>query len=255
MKKILSILALLCAFTATTFAQCPMKNRAFGENESLRYNLYFNWKFIWLKAGTASMTTKATTYRNRSAYSSNLITSTSPKLDRYFRMRDTLQVYVTNEVVPLYYRKAAHEGKRNYIDEVAYSYPNGQCGVSMRRIHTDGSVTREKKVYDHCVYDMLSIFLCARNYDATGWKNGHTVNIDITGGSELTRAKLVYLGKETVKADNGKKYPCLILSYREKDGSKDKEIVKFFVTDDKAHVPVRLDLALKFGSAKAFLAN
>ena len=57
-----------------------------------------------------------------------------------------------------------------------------------------------------------------------------------------------------MKADNGTKYDCLVLSYVEKDGSKDKEIVRFFVTDDAKHIPIRLDLFLKFGAAKAFLA-
>ena len=36
---------------------------------------------------------------------------------------------------------------------------------------------------------------------------------------------------------------------------KEKEIVRFFVTDDANHVPVRLDMFLRFGSAKAFLVG
>ena len=51
------------------------------------------------------------------------------------------------------------------------------------------------------------------------------------------------------------KYRCLQLSYMEKEGSKYKEIVRFFVTDDNNHVPARLDMHLKFGSAKAFLVG
>jgi hypothetical protein len=43
------------------------------------------------------------------------------------------------------------------------------------------------------------------------------------------------------------------LSYIEKEEKKDKEIVRFYVTDDNKHVPVRLDMFLRFGSAKAFL--
>jgi hypothetical protein len=34
---------------------------------------------------------------------------------------------------------------------------------------------------------------------------------------------------------------------------KEKEVITFYVTDDKNHLPVRLDLYLNFGSAKAFL--
>jgi hypothetical protein len=31
--------------------------------------------------------------------------------------------------------------------------------------------------------------------------------------------------------------------------------VKFYITDDKNHLPVRLDLNLNFGTAKAFLTG
>jgi len=34
---------------------------------------------------------------------------------------------------------------------------------------------------------------------------------------------------------------------------KEKEVITFFITDDLNHLPVRLDLYLNFGSAKAFL--
>jgi hypothetical protein len=47
----------------------------------------------------------------------------------------------------------------------------------------------------------------------------------------------------------------LELSYLEWKDTKYKEIVRFFVTDDENHIPIRLDLFLKFGSAKAFLVS
>ncbi|MBQ6161295.1 MAG: DUF3108 domain-containing protein, partial [Prevotella sp.] len=34
-----------------------------------------------------------------------------------------------------------------------------------------------------------------------------------------------------------------------------KEIVRFYVTDDQNHIPIRLDMFLRFGSAKAFLTG
>ena len=36
---------------------------------------------------------------------------------------------------------------------------------------------------------------------------------------------------------------------------KEKEIVKFYITDDANHLPVRLDLNLNFGTAKAYLTG
>ena len=51
------------------------------------------------------------------------------------------------------------------------------------------------------------------------------------------------------------KYRCLKLSYLEKEDRKYKRIVDFYVSDDDNHVPVRLDMFLRFGAAKAFLVN
>lgn len=236
-------------------AQCAMENHAFSGHEILTYNLYFNWQFVWVKAGTASLSTVETVYKGKPAYRSSLVTKSSERVDKLFMMRDTLLVYASKELAPLYYRKGAREGDRYYVDEMWYSYPNQKCAVAQKHIDRHGNVTTEKHRYTGCVYDMLNIFLRARNYDPTGWKPGHTIPMSIAGGTQLVRAKLVYQGKETVKADNDKEYKCLALSYIEKEDGKDKEIVRFYVTDDKKHVPIRLDLFLRFGSAKAFLTT
>ena len=71
----------------------------------------------------------------------------------------------------------------------------------------------------------------------------------------MQTARLRYRGKSTVKAEDGVKYKCHELSYIEGEGDEEKEIVRFFVTDDKRHIPIRLDLFLKFGSAKAYLKS
>ena len=148
-------------------AQCTFRNTALSGNEKISYNLYFNWKFIWVKAGTANMNTVYSTFNATPSFKCSLTTSTSKKVDKFFRMRDTLLVHSSRDMAPLYYKKVAHEGKRYYVDEATYSYPNGKCAVSMRHLHSDGTVSSEKKTYDHCVFDMLNIFLRARNFDPT----------------------------------------------------------------------------------------
>ena len=68
-------------------------------------------------------------------------------------------------------------------------------------------------------------------------------------GRKVEEQTLIYRGKENVKAENGVTYRCLIFSLVEYDKKgKEKEVITFFVTDDKNHLPV-----LNFGSAKAFL--
>ena len=40
------------------YAQCGIDITAFKSGEELSYDLYYNWKFIWMKVGTAEMDTK-----------------------------------------------------------------------------------------------------------------------------------------------------------------------------------------------------
>ena len=55
--------------------------------------------------------------------------------------------------------------------------------------------------------------------------------------------------------NTGTKYRCLVFSFVEKENGKERNIVTFYITDDKNHLPVRLDMNLNFGTAKAFLTG
>ena len=92
MKRIIFTACLICGFIMTAHAQsqCGIENTAFKSGESLTYDLYFNWKFIWMKVGSASMDTKLTKFEGKDAWKSYLITRGNDKLDKYFMMRDTL---------------------------------------------------------------------------------------------------------------------------------------------------------------------
>ena len=258
-EKLLTFYFLLFTFCTlcSVQGQCEYPITAFSGSETINYNLYFNWQFIWIKAGTASLRTYQKDYKGQKAYTTSLITSSSKKVDKYFMMRDTIMSIFSEKLVPLYYRKGAREGKRYYVDEMWYSYPDGKCQTTTRHIHDDGRKTAEKHLYNQCMTDMLHAFQQFRNIDTSGWKKGQSKSLSIAGGSEIVRARLLYRDDKVVKGDDDKKYPCYVISYIEKnrDGKKEKEIVRFYVTKDSRHIPIRLDLFLKFGSAKAFFSS
>ena len=239
---------LLLANTSVS-AQCTFRNTAFKSGEFLTYNLYYNWKFVWVKAGNASMSIVQSTRNGKPAYRGSLVTRGNHKVDDFFVLRDTLLCYSGTDMAPIYFRKGAREGKRYTVDEVFYSYSGGKCHLRQHRLQSDGKHAWKKASYDDCVFDMMNIFLRARSFDPANWKKGYVVNFPIA----RTPARIKFAGKVTVKADNGVKYRCLRLAYEELEDSKYKKIVDFYVTDDDNHVPVRLDMFLKFGSAKAFL--
>lgn len=268
MKTILLFLVFLFSFL-TSHAQCPTENTAFKAGESLTYDLYFNWKFIWVKCGAAHYTMKSATYKGQPALRNDLLFTSNKRCDAVFTMRDTLISYITPQLVPLYFRKGSLEGKHYTVDEVWYTYPKGKSHVKQHFLNRDGEWSEHHHESSDCNYDMLSILSLARNWsiaatgkNASGFpspllgKVGEKVFFPMATGKKVETQTLVYRGKKDWKANDKKTYHCLVFSlldYEEK--KKDKELLRFYVTDDSRHMPVRIDFYLKFGTAKAYLAK
>ena len=256
MKKIILTICIALGMTITADAQCGIANTAFKSGESLEYDLYFNWQFIWVKVGAAQMDTKMTKFEGKDAWKSYLVTRGNSKLDKYFTMRDTLLSYCNPDLSPLYFRKGAREGKSYYVDEIWYSYPGSNCQLKKHRITSHGERLWATSTYRSCIYDMMSIFLRARNFDASKLKKGQIIPMPISDARSLSNSWLEYRGKENFKMNGTKeKFRCLVMSFYEREDGKSHELIRFYITDDQNHIPVRLDMFLSFGSAKAYLKN
>lgn len=254
--KLVGLIFLSCLFSGSLKGQCQAKNEAFKSGEHVMYDLYFNWKFVWVKAGFASLTTYDTTYDSAPAYRTNLLAVGSKRADFFFKMRDTLTCVMSHHLEPLYFRKGAEEGKRYTVDEAWFSYQDGVCTVKQKRRYKDGEVNENKYDDSRCVYDMLSILAQARSYDPADFKVGHHLKFPMATGRKVEEQTLIYRGIENVTGENDVTYRCLKFSLVEYDKKRrEKEVITFFITDDKNHLPVRLDLYLNFGSAKAFLTT
>ncbi|MBP1613173.1 MAG: hypothetical protein H6Q13_621 [Bacteroidetes bacterium] len=258
-SKRLGLMLLLIAasltFTLPAKAQCEAKNDAFKSGEHVMYDLFFNWKFIWTKAGFASLSTNATTYNSKPSYRMNMLAIGSKKADFFFKMRDTITCVIGEELQPYYFKKAAEEGKRYTVDEARFFYHNGVCYVKQKRTHRDGKVATSDYNDSRCIYDMLSILAQARSYDPADYKVGQHIKFPMTTGRKVEEQTLIYRGKKSFTAENDTTYRCLVFSLVEYKKGEEKEVITFYITDDKNHLPVRLDLYLNFGSAKAFLRS
>lgn len=252
-------MACLCclALGQPLVAQCVAENNAFLPGERVSYDLYFNWKFIWKKVGLASLTTTSARYHSRDAFRFDLLCVGSKKTDFFFKMRDTLTCYVSDRLEPLYFRKAAEEGSRHTVDEAWFSYKDGVSHVKQRRTwHNPVREPQEMEYNDsRCIFDMLSILAQARSFDPKDYKVGQKILFPMATGRKVEEQTLIYRGKQNVEANNDTTYRCLVFSFVEYKKGKEKEVITFFVSDDRNHLPIRLDLYLNFGSAKAFFKS
>ncbi len=249
---LLSIIChLLSSLPAT--AQCDHVNTAFSPGESLKYDLYFNWKFIWVKVGSAQYDISRSTYEGEETLRTDLLFSTNKRASALFRMNDTLISYATPTLRPLYFRKGAFEGKRYTVDEVWYDYTDGKNNLKQRFLDRHGKIHNTTHSSSECNYDMLSILNVARSFDASKYKKGYRIQFPMATGKKVEEQVLIYRGKEEFEANDDNTYRCLVftlLDYDVKD--KEKEMLRFYITDDANHLPVRIDFFLNFGSAKAF---
>ena len=259
--RIIVLLGCLWGGLSPLRAQCSMVNEAFQSGEHVMYDLYFNWKFIWIKAGIASLTTNATTYHSKPAFRYNLLSLSSKRVDFFFKMRDTLTCYTSDVLEPLYFCKAAEEGKRYTRDEAWFSYGNDSTYVKQRRTWPwraadDPNKIQEMEYADtRCIFDMLSILAQARSYNPDDYKVGDKIHFPMATGRKVEEQTLIYRGRQNIEANNDTTYRCLVFSFVEYVKGKEEEVITFFVSDDKNHLPIRLDMYLNIGSAKAFLKS
>ncbi len=238
---------------AVAQSPCAATNEAIQDGELLTYVLKFNWKFVWVDAGQAKLDMQAVTYQEKPCFRCTLTSVSNKQVDFFFKMRDTLTCITSNQLEPLYFRKGAEEGSQYTVDEVWFSYEEGKCIANQHRMRKGRDPVSSKDVSDECIFDMLSILMQARSFDATNYEVDDRILFDMATGVRVEPQTLIYRGIQNFKAGNGVKYRCLVFSLVEYKKGKEKEVITFYVTDDKNHLPVRLDLYLNFGSAKAFL--
>ena len=239
-----------------SYAQCEAVNNAFQSGENIEYELYFNWKFIWIKAGKASLGVTEKIENGKKQYQMDLLAASKKSIDFFFKMRDTLTSVIGERLQPIYFRKGAEEGKRYTVDEAWFSYKDGVSYVDQRRTFRDGTTLETSYNDSRCIFDMLSILAQARSYDPSDYEQGLKIKFPMATGKRVDEQTLIFRGRDEVKAKDDKTYKCLVFSFVEYDKkNREQEVITFYITDDKNHLPVRLDMFLNIGSAKAFLKS
>jgi len=231
-------------------AQCGAENTAFKAGENISYELYFNWGFIAKKVGTASFRINATTYEGKQGYRMELLANTNKTADSFFKMRDTLTSIVSQRLEPLYYRKAAEESDRFTIEEARYSYSNGTASVKQSRFKRGSGTIYNEKSDSRCIFDMVSIMGWARSLDTSKLTAGQRFDFPLASGKQVEEGTLIYKGTKKLDAKDGHSYRTLVYTYVTHRDGKDSEIITFYVSDDACHLPLRLDLNLKIGTAR-----
>ena len=103
---------------------------------------------------------------------------------------------------------------------------------------------------------MLSILAQARSYDPDDYRPGDKIHFPMATGRKVEQQTLNLPGQGGHRCRRRPPVPLprvLVRGYDKK--GKEQEVITFYISDDDNHLPVRLDMYLNIGSAKAFLKH
>lgn len=253
-KNIIIVLSLL--FSTSVWAQCPVKDNAFKAGEKLSYDLYFKYGLIHKKAGISTLSIKEETFNGENAYKMTLEAKTIGMAKKIISINDTINSYMTNELIPLAFIKNAHEGDDYTQEWATYNYNTKPIKIQVKRIRNEVLRFDETLTTDSCIYDMLSIIYYLRTFDFSTMNKGDITSVSYISGRKLTNMDIEYKGMERMDANN-KKYTCikLVLSVNEKGFENKKEAMTVYITNDENRIPIRIDSKLKVGSTRIIMNN
>lgn len=213
-------------------------NPAFGNNEKLKYLLYYGFikggeaTLELEKKGTHTMCAKA---KAKTIGLAKAIVDIDDVFTSYF-----------NEYTGKPYKaiRDIKEGDYKFYNEVRFDHANN-------KVHSQKS--GEVAVPPN-IYDIVSAFYYARNAPFKNAKPNDTIIIQTYFADEVFPFMLVYNGKEIIKTKSGK-YHALKFTPVVETGRifKESDDMRFWVSDDKNCIPLRFEFDLILGSIKCDL--
>ncbi len=259
MKKLIAIFLFLLPF-AMAKADANglyLKNSVFQSGETAKFNIYFNWGFIWIHAGDVDFSVQSKKINGEKIYSLRVTGYTIKSFEKMYRIRDTFEAFVdTVHLFPIHYREMKHED--SYYANTKYNYKRAVDSTSVYL-----ELIRKKKQWKDTIrinnntFDLITTCYKVRNLDATKLAQNQTIPFPMLFDDEIYDLGLTYKGKETIKLRNGGKYSALKFTPKLITGDlfKKDEDMTIYVSDDDNHVPLLIEAKIKVGYIKAILSE
>ncbi len=220
--------------------------------EELVYTGYYNWGFIWVKAGQVEFSlSKSEKYPN--ALRLKAVGHSLPSWDWMFTVRDTLLSHFNADTfMPYEFSRKAHEG--NYHKTFDYKF-NYRDSIIYADVHKIGKYKRKDSIkLKPKTYDMLSVAWMIREIDFEQYKKKDLIPIKLLIDNKIYDLYVRYLGTEKIKLSSTKQ-ECYVLSplLVEGDVFKGGENMKIWVSKDEYRLPVMVEAKILVGSVKGIL--
>jgi hypothetical protein len=215
--------------------------------EKLSYRIHYGV----INAGEATLEVKEKVRKNDAPTYHMVGTGKSVGMaEWFFKTRDRYETFIDEKkLVPVKFIRDVNEGGYIIKRNIDFDRKNNTAKDHLLKKDTIFSLP-------HDIQDILSTFYFARCLDVSDIKKGDIIEIPTFLDHEIYRFRIRFIAKEVVKTDlgyiNALKFVPIVQEGRV---FKDEDDLMIWISDDKNHIPVRIQSELLVGSIKVDLTS
>lgn len=241
MRKLIVIFSIALFLLTSFYLNKEIPNTSFDSGENLIYEVYYGW----IVGGNASLTVRELDNNGKKIFHAKAIATSSGLTRKLYKVDDVYQSFIDAATGrPIKAIRDISEDTYKYYNEVYFYH--------------DKNLVKSKKTGSHTVptniHDMLSAFYYGRRILFDDLEKDDIVIINTFFDDEVFPLKIRYKGLETIKTPLGKvnclRFNPVVEAGRIFDSEDD---VNIWISNDKNHIPIRIQFDLMIGSVKCDL--
>ena len=180
------------------------QNNAVGAGEKLTYTASYNMSGILTDLAEVTMETSAVKTSKATLLRLKCKATTYSKWDSFFKIRDLYESYVNpNTLKPYLYNRDINEG--GYYKNVKYTFSHKTKTVKTVQKKKSGWEQKKTVSIGSDTKDIISTLYTIRTFDFNNLSSGTNKIFTILFDREEVKARVTYLGKETISTALGRK--------------------------------------------------
>jgi hypothetical protein len=255
----LVLIALCMSISSAAPAQSPEDCHRpdilpFRKGEVLRYELNYNWGFIWAKAGWVEFSVSDTIWEGQRHLRFRGHGSSFKNWDWFYKVRSAYTSVTDYQLRPKYFSRKGTEGSQQYNED----YYRTDNTVKIETRDKDNNLKKKELNVSACAFDVISAIYHCRTIAFKSYRPETVIPLELYLDGEIHQSPLRYKGIEMWKHPETKEmHRCIVFKPTLLEGTvfKKGENMTVYVSDDFWKVPIYIETELKVGKAKIYLTE
>lgn len=226
----------------------------FNPGEKLTLDIYYNWGFVWVNAGSVYFKTDTVSQSGIQLFHFTSFGRSLDSWDWFLKVRDFYEAYsVTDNLNPVFSQRKILEGTKVIYNKYKFDYKKSRIYADL--YYSDSGTIIDTLILKSQTFDPLTAIYYARSVDFSNAVVNQKYPFNIVIDEKVYDLYIRYLGKETISDRNDNKYKCIKFSAKMVEGTifSGGEDIIVWVSDDKNKVPVLVEANIIVGSIKAYI--